>query len=101
MVVKVRRHTQLGRSAMVAATKELTHGEFVVDRNQRNIVLSNIRLTISANGGVIYWSIDFDQYNRTHATGTPNNATVYIDLLYNNGALVPGDQIKIAPRHDF
>ena len=80
-------------------SKTLTPPNFTIDRNHVNITLSNIKVTIIADIGVVSWSLSADQYNRTHAIGSPNNATLYIDLLDRDGGVIPGQRITASPSH--
>jgi hypothetical protein len=76
-------------------------GVFVIDPVQRNIDISGLVFSIAASQGSIQYSIEYDQYNATHAIGSPNNAALYMDLLDINGHTIPGPQIIEYPEHDF
>ena len=56
--------------------------EFVIDLQQRNIVITNLKFTFTSrpNGGSIQWNIEYDQYNATQALRSPSNGTLYIDF---------------------
>jgi hypothetical protein len=81
--------------------KTLPAPDFQIDAKKYHIMLSAILFTFSADQGVISWTVEWDQYNHTKATGTPNNAAVYIDLIDKAGGVIPGDQIVFHPRHTF
>lgn len=74
---------------------------FIIDHNQDNIEISNLQLTFVASGGTVQWTIVYDQYNKTHANSTPNNATLYIYLLDNSGHRIPGPPLTYNPDHTF
>ena len=81
-------------------SKTFSRANFTIDGNHVNIILSNIKVTIFADVGVVSWSLSADQDNRTHATGySPKNATLYIDLLDRDGGVIPGDRIMLSPSH--
>jgi hypothetical protein len=43
--------------------------------------------------GVVSWRLlTGDQYNKNEATGTPNNATLYVNLIDNSGNWIHGGQ---------
>ena len=50
-------------------SKTFSRATFAIDRNHVNIILSNIKVTIFADVGVVSWSLSADQDNRTHALG--------------------------------
>jgi hypothetical protein len=74
---------------------------FIIDPNQTNIEIYNLKLTFVASAGTVQWNIVYDQYNKTHATDTPNNATLYIYLLDSTGNRIPGPPLTYNPDHTF
>jgi hypothetical protein len=88
---------------MPTPPKTFTPPDFTIDQWQTNITLSDIKVTLYAGEpGSIIWSVSADQYNRTHATGTPNNGTVYVYLTDAAGGVIPSsrnERITISPGH--
>lgn len=81
-------------------SKTFSPPDFTIDPAQANIILSKIKVTLEENGGgVLAWTFSANQYNRTHATGSPNNATVYVDLMNAAGGVIPGGRIVFHPSH--
>lgn len=74
--------------------------KFVVDDRQANILISDVNFTFTVDTfGTIFWNIEFEQRNVTHALGSPNNGYLYVDMMDAGNFQIPGQQIVFGLQH--